>query len=229
MNSKNAEKINYLAWYNFRHLNCIQGGQGSMRRFYDFAAVAFILFGVAASGATAQETVRETFTGTVLSYGTGFNTRTTTNTFTLIITGVTTDEQAQRSLSILQENGQDALLKNISDQEVGRFSVGSRVGRAVNVVRASDVDGKKRIFAVFERWIQFGELRGGYRSVDYPFSVIELFIDPRTGKGEGTLIEAAQIRWKTDNKTSKDFLEIENFATYPSKLMGVAQRGRRPL
>ena len=55
----------------------------------------------------------------------------------------------------------------------------------------------RRIYIVFERWLQFAELRGGYRSLDYPFGYIELNIDPATGNGEGTYIAAARIRWRT--------------------------------
>lgn len=200
-----------------------------MKKFYGFAVLAAVILGIAASPAIAQEAIKDTFTGTILSFGSGRNTRTTTNTFTLNITGVTTDEQSQRSLGILQDGGQEALLKEISKNVLGRFSVGGSLGRNILGLRVSEVNGKKRIFAVFERWLQFAELRGGYRSVDYPFGVIEIFLDPRTGKGEGTLIEAAQIRWKTDKKTGKDFVEIENFATWPAKLLGIEQRGRKAL
>ena len=200
-----------------------------MKKFYGFAVLAAVILGIAASPAIAQEAIKDTFTGTILSFGSGRNTRTTTNTFTLNITGVTTDEQSQRSLGILQDGGQDALLKEISKNVLGRFSVGGSLGRNILGLRVSEVNVKKRIFAVFERWQQFAELRGGYRSVDYPFGVIEIFLDPRTGKGEGTLIEAAQIRWKTDKKTGKDFVEIENFATWPAKLLGIEQRGRKAL
>jgi hypothetical protein len=180
-----------------------------------------------ASEATAQQAARETFTGTVLSYGSGFNTRSTTNTFTLLINAKTTSQQAQRFLGILQESGQDDLLKDIRNEDLGNFSVGAQLGRTLNVVHESTVDGRRRIFAVFERWTQFAELRGGYRSLDYPFGVIELYIDPRTGKGEGTYIAAAKIRWTTDRKSGLSQVEIENFATFPAKLLGVVQRGRR--
>ncbi len=187
-------------------------------------ALALLIPGITAT-AVAQSAVRASFTGTVLSYGTGRNIRTTTNTFTLNITGVSSDEDAGRSLGILQESGQDALLRELSKKDLGNFSVGGRLGRTINAVRISDVDGKRRIFIVFERWLRFAELRGGYRSVDYPFGVIELFIDPSTGRGEGTYIEAAQIRWKRDKKSDQYVVEIENFATFPSKLMGVRSRG----
>jgi len=186
------------------------------------------LFAFAGLGAiaTPAQNARETYTGTVVSYGSGRNIRTTTNTFTLTINGTTSDAEVDRAVSILQENGQDGLLDSIRKNDLGSFSVGSRLGRTLNGVRIETVDGKKRIRAVFERWINFSELRGGYRSVDYPFGYIELFIDPVTGKGDGTLIEAAQIRWKRDKKSNDYVVEIENFATFPARLMGVQMRNR---
>lgn len=175
--------------------------------------------------ASAQQRQRETFTGTVLSYGTGLDTRTRTNTFSLNIENQTSDQEARRLLGVLQESGQDDLLKTIRNEELGNFSVGANVGRRLNFVHETMVDGRRRIFAVFERWTQFAELRGGYRSLDYPFGVIELYVDPRTGKGEGTYIAAAKIRWTTDRKTQQSQVEIENFATYPARLLGVVLRG----
>ena len=195
-----------------------------MTRIYRiFGFLTAVLIGLSAVGIKAQSA--ETYTGTIISYGSGFNTRTTSATFTLRINGLTTDEEAQKNLLNLQENGQDSLLKSISDRDLGRFSIGANIGIPINVVRESDVDGKRRVFVVFERYKQFGELRGGYRSLDYPFGVIELYIDPQTGKGEGTYIAAASIRFKTDKKTNQNQVEIENFATYPARLLGVTLRG----
>lgn len=199
-----------------------------MKRFYVRIGVLTFLMVISlcAGGLHAQQQ-RETYTGTVLSYGTGFNTRTVTRTFTLNINRLTTDQQAQRYLSLLSEGGQDRVLREIDDQELGRFSVGANIGVPINVVRESVVNGQRRIFIVFERWTQFAELRGGYRSLDYPFGVIELFIDERTGKGEGTYIAAARIRWDRNDKTNQYQIEIENFATYPARLLGVTQRNRQ--
>ncbi len=193
-----------------------------MKRNYGFLGVLFLLITAFAVQSFAQGG-RETFTGTIISYGSGFNTRTTTGTFTLNINGQTSDQQAQRLLGLLQERNQNELLRAVDDQDLGRFSVGARVGDPINVVRESTVDGRRRIFAVFRRSPHFAELRGGYRSLDYPFGVIEMFIDPRTGKGEGTYIAAARIRWDRENQNT---IEIENFATYPARLMGITSRGR---
>jgi hypothetical protein len=170
----------------------------------------------------AAQRARETYTGTILSYGSGFNTRTQSAPFTLNINGTTPDNEAQGLLEILQSSGQNSVLREIEKQDLGRFGLSTRVGVPINVVRESVVEGRRRIFIVFQRWTQFAELRGGYRSLDYPFGVVEMFIDERTGKGEGTYIAAARIRFDRDDRR----IEIENFGTYPARLLGVQRRGR---
>lgn len=200
-----------------------------MKRFYIcygflFLCLLLLSFSLRANG---QQVVKQTFTGTVLSYGNGLNTRSISTSFTLNINGLTSDEKAQGFLNILKESKQDDLLSAIEKEDLGRFSVGPNVGIPVNVVRESTVDGKRRVFIVFQRWTQFAELRGGYRSLDYPFGVIEMFIDDKTGKGEGTYIAAAKIRWNHDDKTNQYQVEIENFATFPAKLLGITQTNRQ--
>ncbi|MBK6724724.1 MAG: hypothetical protein IPG58_16095 [Acidobacteria bacterium] len=79
------------------------------------------------------------------------------------------------------------------------------------------------VSAVFERWMSFSEIRYGYRSQDYPFSYLEVIIDPKTGKGEGSYFQAARIRARGNNT-----VEIEDFGTFPSRLMRVRLRVRIP-
>ena len=186
-----------------------------------FAGLFFV------SDVNAQRAQRETYTGTVLSYGNGLNTRTTTGTFTLTIDRQTSNERAQQLLGLLQQDNDDDLLREVRREDVGSFSINGRIGPRVNVVRETMVNGQRRIFAVFERWQQFAELRGGYRSLDYPFGVLEIYIDPKTGKGSGTYVAAARVRWDNGRKSGQSQIEIENFATYPARLMGVQERGRR--
>jgi hypothetical protein len=174
---------------------------------------------------TAAET-KEIFTGTAVSVGGTVSGQLASTTFNLTIEGYTSDEEAQRYLTTLAEEKQDGLLKAISKQKLGFFSLSGQVGRTINVVRVHNLEeGKRRIVVVFERWLKMAEVRNGYRSRDYPFGVIEIVMDP-DGKGEGTYIGAAKIRWVTDERTGKKTVEIENFATYPTRLMGVMKRSK---
>jgi hypothetical protein len=174
--------------------------------------------------ANAQQAANEEYTGTIISLD---GARARTAFFTLRIKGQTSDEQARQYLGILQDAGQDRALSAIRNNDLGSFSIGGNLARNINVVRETTVDGRRRIFIVFERWTGFAEERYGYRSLDYPFGVIELFLDPRTGKGEGTYIAAARIRFNTDSKTNQNQVEIENFGTFPARLTVVKQTGGR--
>ena len=59
--------------------------------------------------------------------------------------------------------------------------------------------------------------------MDYPFGIMEIILDAK-GKGSGTFIAACKIDLKLDKKTNKYQLELENFGTYPHKVMGVMRR-----
>ena len=168
---------------------------------------------------------REEFTGSIISFN---GPRTATAFFNLRLNGRTSDEQARQYLNVLRQDGQSRALEAIDDNDLGSFSIGNNLARRLNVVRESTVDGRRRIFIVFERWTQFAEHRFGTRSLDYPFGVIELYVDPRTGKGEGTYIAAARIRFDDDSRNNQQTVEIENFATYPARLTNVTlARGGR--
>lgn len=193
-----------------------------MKKFNILAAILLTAF--FAFSANAQD--RERFTGTVLFYSSAYNPRTVTTNFSLDITGSTSDQETQNYLNILKEDGQNKVLDVIDDTDNGRFSVGPNVGTAVNVVRETDENGDRKIFVVFKRWTQIGELRYSSRSLDYPFGVIELKIDGQTGKGEGKYIPAARIRFNS-KKGSAPEIEVENFTNVPAKLMGVQSNRAR--
>src|SRR5262245_20338267 len=163
---------------------------------------------------------QEVYTGTIVN----MNGRMASTTFNLSIRDYTTDEQTQQYLAILAEGDQDDVLKKIRDLDLGRISTTRTVGRNLIVVRKTQLpDGKTRIVAAFERWQTVAEVRGGYRSQDYPFGLMELIVDEK-GKGSGTFISACKIDLKRDKKTGKWQLELENFGTYPNKVMGATRR-----
>lgn len=175
-----------------------------------------------AAAQTNQASTKEVYTGTIVNTSGGLR----TISFTLEITGRTSDEEAQKYLSILASEGQDSLLKALDKNKLGFVAASGQVGRDLLVVREAQVEGKRRIVAVFERWIRMFEMRGGYRSEDYPFAILEIFFDAK-GRGTGTFVSAAQVKIVRDKKTELLRLEIENFGTFPSKIMGVQRRGKK--
>lgn len=194
-----------------------------MKKALVFTVLAFTAF---AGGVFAQQGT--TFTGTALIYGSGASTRTVTRSFTLVVNARTPPADATRYLSALESGGQDALLRALDDKDLGRFSLTGSVGERLQAVSIEEVEGGTRIRAVFRRWIGFGEIRGGYRSADYPFGYVEIVTNARTGKGEGTFFPAAKIRFKAGKNGAAHTVEIEDFGTFPGRLMGVQMRGVKP-
>jgi len=164
--------------------------------------------------------VREVFTGTIVYFPDIRSPRTSTvsRTFTLTLDSQTAPNEIAQFDSRLREGGQDGLMKMISNSRHGRLQIGGNVGRDIGFVQVTpSEEGGRKYTIILERWINFAEARRGTRSLDYPFSYIELYLDDE-GKGDGMMFSAAKIRFKDNN------VEVENFATYPAKLMGVMRR-----
>ena len=171
---------------------------------------------------TANPEPEEVYTGTIVN----MNGRMATTGFTLRLKGFTSDEDFSRYIGILGEGDQFDVLKVIKDIDLGSFIPTRDVGRQITVARKTTLpDGRTRIAVAFERWLRFAEVRNGYRSEDYPFAIMEIIFDAK-GKGTGTFIAACQVDLKRDKKSGQYKLELENFGTYPSKVMGVIKRNK---
>ena len=182
-------------------------------KFFILAGALMFTFAV---NAVAQSAARETYTGTMVGIG---GRRSVTRTFTLTINGRTPNAEVARDVAILAEAGQDALLRAIRDRDLGHFSLGGQLGRQLSFVTETTLaNGDRKLMILFERWMNIYEVRYGARSTDYPFSYIELILD-RNGRGEGSFIPAARVRFNRGNE-----IEVENFGIYPARLFGVRRR-----
>jgi hypothetical protein len=167
---------------------------------------------------------REVFTGTIVyipgpTVGGPGRSRVTTRQFTLTINCTTSNSDYKDLAEVLKDDGQDRLLSAISKEKCGVMQIGSSIGRDVNVVRITETEeGERKIELLFERWLEFFEVRRGTRSRDYPFTYLELYVDQK-GRMEGTMIPAAKIRFKGENT-----IEIENFAAFPARVTGRRSR-----
>ena len=172
--------------------------------------------------------------GTTLAQGEGLAGRTITGTvyfisgrrpglsqpFTLIINRITTADEVSQLNSALQAGKQDELLRTLSRTEAGRIQIGSNVGVPANAILVNDQgDGRIKITVLYQRNLRFSELRRGARSVDYPFGYAEMYVG--RGDNDGMLIPAARVRLKDGNTW-----EVEDFGTFPARLMGLRVRGR---
>lgn len=139
--------------------------------------------------------------------------------FRLITNRLTTPDQVQQLNSALQSGGQDELMRTLSRMQAGRIQIGTGVGVPANVIiSTNDGEGRTKLVVLYQRELGFGELRYGARSSDYRFGYAELYVG--RGANEGMLIPAARIRLRDGNTW-----EVEDFGTFPARLMGLQVRG----
>ncbi|HKP81153.1 MAG TPA: hypothetical protein VJT69_04000 [Pyrinomonadaceae bacterium] len=139
--------------------------------------------------------------------------------FTLRINRITTADEVRQLNSALAAGNQDELLRELSRLDAGRIQIGTGVGVPANAIMVDNQgNGRTKITVIYQRDIRFGELRRGARSTNYPFGYAELYVG--RGENEGMLIPAAHVRLRDGNTW-----EVEDFGTFPARLMGLRVRG----
>ncbi|HSK63145.1 MAG TPA: hypothetical protein VK893_04870 [Pyrinomonadaceae bacterium] len=139
--------------------------------------------------------------------------------FRLIINRFSTSEEVSQLNSALQSGGEDELLRALSRMDVGRIEVGAGVGVPANaIMRTDDGEGRTKLTVLYQRELRFSELRYGVRRADYRFGYAEQNVG--RGENEGMLIPAARVRLRDSNTW-----EVEDFGTFPARLMGLQVRG----
>lgn len=158
---------------------------------------------------------RQVYRGNIIYIG---GPRTFTDFFTLTVDSFTPQEEVNRLLGILREEGRGDFRQAIGKQKRGTIQVGARLGLDVNAIWITPTDEGRKISALAERWQSFGELRRGARITDYPYTYLELYVED-DGKVEGSLFPAARVRARGNNT-----LEVENFGIYPARLTNIERR-----
>ncbi len=160
---------------------------------------------------------RRYITGTVVGMGGRYGGRTLP--FRLVINRSTTADEVQQLNSALQSGGQENLLQVLSRMNAGQIQIGNGVGVPANAIIVTPQEmGDVKITVIYQRNVQFFELRYGTRSSDYRFGYAEIFLRGRGGS-QGTLIPAAKIRLRDGNTW-----EVEDFGEFPARLMGLQAR-----
>ena len=134
------------------------------------------------------------------------------------ITKYNTDQDIQKFVDILAKDGPDRLRKALEGEDAGQLSPVGRVGTTIAIARKLKQGNKTIVRVLTARNLSFVELRNSGRSVDYPYTILELTLDSN-GKGTGTAIGAAMIKF---NK-KKGHYEIESLqhGTSYNKLLNV--------
>lgn len=138
-----------------------------------------------------------------------------------------TDAERQTLISAMVDKGEDALLSALQKAKVrGRWNIPGftgpdihqlRLGHDIRYTRQTPLpDGGKRIIIATDRYIGFVEARNQPRSIDYPFTLMEIHVN-NDGKGEGKMAVATKIAF--DKK--KNTMELENYSSEPVRLNNV--------
>jgi len=129
-----------------------------------------------------------------------------------------TDEEIKNFADILVEGGQSRLREALEKEDVGQLSTTGQVGIPIAIARKSTKGDKTIIRIVTARTLSFVELRYSGRSVDYPFTILQLEVDGE-GKGVGTAIGAASIKFNKEKNTY--VIESLQHGTADNRLLNV--------
>jgi hypothetical protein len=137
--------------------------------------------------------------------------RAMTGAVEIVVNRWSTDQERDRLLTVLLENGPEKLLDILQDTpRVGYIRTPDSIGCELKFSRRTPgEDGVERIEVVTGRDFRFCEVINQSGSTNYSFAVIELRIN-RNGQGEGQMSLATKITGKA--------LALEDYATQPVSL-----------
>ena len=125
--------------------------------------------------------------------------------------------ERERLVGVLQEKGPVELLKQLQkNKPLGRIRTPDSLGYDLRYAAQTPAeDGGRTIVIATDRPIGFWEATQRPRSIDYPFTVIQMKID-RDGRGTGTMSYATRVIARGNN-----VIELEDFATQPIMLNNI--------
>ena len=139
-------------------------------------------------------------------------------TIEIVVNRWSTEAERTRFLTTLAEQGPEKLVDVLQDTpRVGFMRSPGNLGYDLRYAhRVKGPDGGERVVVATDRPIGFWEAANRPRSIDYPFTVIELRLNS-DGEGEGKMSFATKITVDSDAK----ILTLENYDTQPVLLQSV--------
>ena len=112
----------------------------------------------------------------------------------LVINRWSSDADRDRLMSVMFDKGQERLLQELQKMpRMGYIRTPGRIGWDIHFAAHMPAkDGGERIVLVTDRHMGFREVAIRHRSVDYPFTIIELNV-PKSGDGDGKITVATRI------------------------------------
>jgi hypothetical protein len=135
------------------------------------------------------------------------------------VTRWSTDMERTRLIETLQKRGPEQLLDELQGmQSVGTIRTPDSLAYDLRYAnQRPGEDGGRQIVLATDRPIGFWEAVHQPRTIQYPFTVIQMQMGP-DGKGKGTLSYATKI------VAHRDVVELENFDTQPVMLTEITAR-----
>ena len=129
------------------------------------------------------------------------------------VTRWSSEAERGRLTRALLTNGPDSLLEQLRDMKsVGSIRTPDSLGYDLRYANQEPgEDGGRRIVIATDRPIGFWEAANRPRTIDYPFTVIQMQLD-KNGEGKGTMSYATKIMARGNT------IELENFASAPVML-----------
>ena len=185
-----------------------------MRKMMALAVVAgFLLAGPAQAQDKKEEKPKPyRFTAFAINMGSGPK----AGVVDIVIERLTSDEERAGLIAAFVEGGQDALLKALQKvrPRVGYIRTPNSLGYDLQYAyRFANSDGTSRVIIGTDRPINFWEASRQPRTMDYPFTIIEMRLDAK-GQGEGRMAAGTKISKSKDGKT----IELENYGISPVAL-----------
>lgn len=158
---------------------------------------------------------RETFTGFAVDIG-GSSRPTSTSHVTITVDRWSTADDTRRLVGAFKEDGDEALLKELQKMKpLGRLSTPDSIGYDLRYATQTTLaSGARRIVIATDRPLSYWETLNRPRSVDYPFTFIEMRLGAK-GKGEGKMTLATRVTALGER------IELENYDLAPVQLSGI--------
>jgi hypothetical protein len=187
------------------------------------AGACAVMSGLVAAALAAPQTSGTPERFTAFAINMGAPGPASTATVEMVVNRWSTDAERDRLLAILMEKGPDKLLDALRDiPRIGHIRTPDSLGYDLHFARrVPGEDGGERIVLATDRYISFWEARNRPRTIDYPFTVIEMHIG-RDGQGEGKMSIATKIIPDKANK----LIVLENYASQPVLLKSVRRESR---
>jgi len=130
--------------------------------------------------------------------------------------------ETERLMTVLREKGADKMLDDLREMHaVGTIRTPGSLAYDLHYAHVdAGEDGGYKVLLATDRPISFWEAVNRPRTIDYPFTFIELHLD-KNGEGEGKLALATKISLSRDGKS----IELENYQTQPIMLNEVKRHG----